>query len=744
MQNNKSSIHPLAPLLSLTQGLHWSHQRILAVASQISMLVVCMVILTNLIITLGERRLQEEWATQRYSELQTIGTLITDKVTFQQFRSQQFAKDELLKQYLKYPTAYSQQKLQTNWSDLVQHIPELLGVALYDAKGNFKFATPDNFTSEALPPSLLGLERKLSSQEVFTSALEFTPHNGMLEPYLYQLTKLEKPNQTPIGYLVTYHSMVQMLEAIKPAFSSNKSPMLLLDTQGLLYAGVSELDPLTHLPDTLGASLRQTYPALWREMSMSNFGQFHGDDATFVYLKVELTAQPELRREYFLLSYIRNDDIASRFAKWEQLVIVAALIITLLASWGLLLSHTYRLQHRSRQYSIDVANTLFNSKLGFILANEQARIISANAKAAAATGLALDELDDRSLQRALNLDDTTFNRMLEQVQLMGNWSDELSLEANGGSRLQVEVQQAPRMGRGLPHLLVTLEDISEILHNREQAFLNELLCDTTVAAALTDANGKLIKVNPLFDQWMQLNGELSQDLGSLLANDIGNQWPRISTQISMQGQWQGQILCSPNRRQSNCLQATLKGHLGSDGEVDYIICTLEQAESVRGNEPRGFVPHRSTVLKHLADLERYFNSLSAQSRSDSSLMLMDINPEGMLSHMSDIDQLETRQQEVEVQLLLEVPTQYQLLHWQLGKLVILLPDTDATQAHYFALHTLDKLNSNGLGEGISVGIAGFQEGQSLEQYIINAEVALKRAKQNNQHNIGQAFTRHQA
>ena len=185
--------------------------------------------------------------------------------------------------------------------------------------------------------------------------------------------------------------------------------------------------------------------------------------------------------------------------------------------------------------------------------------------------------------------------------------------------------------------------------------------------------------------------------------------------------------------------------MAADGEIDYIVCTLEQAaERGRGTEKRSLVPHRSTILLSLVDLERYFNSLPPPSRLSSSLLLMDINPEGMLSHMSDIDQLANRQQEVEVQLLLEIPANYQILHWQLGKLLVMLPDTDATQAHNFALNMMEKLNSNGLGEGISIGIAGYQEGQTLEQYLNNAEIALKRAKQNNDQNIGQAFTRHQS
>ncbi|MGL6013497.1 MAG: PAS domain-containing protein, partial [Shewanella oncorhynchi] len=175
MLKNNPSTYPAAPLLSLTQGIYWSHQRLLAIASQLSMLVIGMIILTHLIITLGERRLQEEWATQRYSELQTIGSLIADKVSFQQFRTQIFANGELLKQYLSNPTAKQQLKLQENWQDLVKHIPELLGIALYDPQGNYKFSTPPNFNKDALPPTLLGASRSMGGKEVYTSPLEFVP-----------------------------------------------------------------------------------------------------------------------------------------------------------------------------------------------------------------------------------------------------------------------------------------------------------------------------------------------------------------------------------------------------------------------------------------------------------------------------------------------------------------------------------------------------------------------------------------
>ncbi len=120
---------------------------------------------------------------------------------------------------------------------------------------------------------------------------------------------------------------------------------------------------------------------------------------------------------------------------------------------------------------------------------------------------------------------------------------------------------------------------------------------------------------------------------------------------------------------------------------------------------------------------------------------MDITAESMLSHMSDIGQLENRQKEVELKILRELPAGYQMSHWQLGKLIIILPDTDADKAHHFAIKSMSNLSDIGLSEGICMGIAAYQTGQSLEQYLSNAEVALKRAKQTGEQMICQAFTR---
>lgn len=730
------------PLLISTQGLHWSTQRIFSVATQIIILLISVILMTNVIITLGERRLQEDWATQRYSELQSVGTLIADKVGFQQFRTQMFANSELLKRYLTIPSEVRQAKLQQNWNVMTSNIPELLDIALFDPQGKYKFSTTNDFSREPLPPALLGGARNMGGNEVYTSPLEFTPIAGKLEPYLYQLAWLENPDQTVRGYLVSYQSMARMLKSIKPAYSSAESPLLMLDTQGLIYAGAESRPTINRIPDTMGGSLRQTYPALWRKMSTSNFGQFHGDDATFVYLKIELTTQYETRREYYLVSYVRNDAIADNFSQWRNILIFGAVVLTLLALSLILLSHSYRIGQRSRAYSIQLANRLFHQDIGCIIVNDNNRVITANDQAAKLLAMPIDELSDRNLQRILQFEDDQYAAIMTQLETDKRWQQEVDFENLSGTSLRVTITGAPRTPKESKYLLVTFEDVTELKQIQHQSNLNRLLNDSSVACALVQANGDLELVNEAFMQLVSIHDITGKNLTELLNNDLSSQWSRITQQIMLQGSWKGQILCDPNSNENTCLQATLKGHLDAAGDIEHIVCTLEQAQKRALLQDRGdFIPHRSTILVNLRDLDDYFKSLSDKSRDSSSLLLMDITAESMLSHMSDIGQLESRQKEVEIHILKSLPVGYQMSHWQLGKLIVILPDTSSDNAHHFAVKTLSSLNEIGLGAGICMGIASYQPEQNLEQYLSNAEIALKRAKQIGEQNICQAYTR---
>ena len=292
------------------------------------------------------------------------------------------------------------------------------------------------------------------------------------------------------------------------------------------------------------------------------------------------------------------------------------------------------------------------------------------------------------------------------------------------------------------YMLVTFEDISELKQIQEEAMLNRLLHNGPTASVLTDAKGVVVKSNSAFNTLLQVEDSTKLNVIHLLSEEFSHHWPQISQQLQIQGSWKGQVFAMMNHVQDSCLQATLQGYLDNSGELEYIQCSFEQAIVKHSNKDGlNSVPKRSTIFNHKDDLERYFNNLTQHCKDFSSLLMIDISAEDMLSHMSDMGQIESRQKEVEIHLLRDLPHRYQMSHWQLGKLIVVLPDTDSDQAHYFAIETLNKLNDNGLGEGICIGIASYQAEQSLEQLIANAEVALKRAKQTGQQQICQAYTR---
>ncbi|WP_299492559.1 PAS domain-containing protein [uncultured Shewanella sp.] len=731
------------PVLIHAQGLHWTHQRLLGLASQLCMLAVAVIIVTSIIITLGERRLQEDWATQRYAELQAVGGLMADSISFQQFRTQMLAQSEVLDEYLVAPSANKQAYLKQKWQVMVNNVPALLGVALYNTKGQFVFATTDEFGQEPLPPSLLGNAKNIGKDEIYTSPLEFTPIEGVLEPYLYQLAWLTKDEHEIQGYLVTYNSVSKMVNSIKPAFSSQKAPLMMIDTQGLLYSGANKQPEISRFPRALGDSLKQSYPALWRKMAMSNFGQFHGEDATFVYLKIELVTQYETRREYFLLSYVRNSDIAAKFHQWRNILIIAAVLLTLLGALAIILTHLYHLVLRSRQFSLELSNQLFHADIGCMIVNDNGRVVTANEITAELLRQPMDDLADRSLQRILQLEDDHYAQMIESLTQHESWEGEIKIDPDGKQILVVKIHLKPNADKLYRYMIVTFEDISELKQYQQDVYLNQLITENSVPTVLSNANGTIIRANSAFDNMVNITDHNDQNLTQLLEKDLGKNWSQITQQIFTQGSWIGTIDGKENEQLEASTQATLKGYLDESGDIEYIVSTFERSLSQNNYLQEGdLIPHRSTILVSLRDLDDYFHNMSPLNKEFSSLLLLDITAESMLSHISDIAQIENRQREVESQLFRDLPHRYQIAKWQLGKLIIILPNTDADQAHYFALESLNKLQANGLGDGICIGIASYQEDQTLEQFLSNAEIALKRAKQTGEHNICQAFTRH--
>ena len=740
----RGSIPQLKSLLFSAQGITWSYQRKLALASQLLMLVLCMVMLMNVIINVGERRLQNDWATQRYSELQTLGTLLSDKVTFQEFRTRTFAQSEILMHFMETPTNTQHQRLRANWQNLTTNISDLLEIALYDPTGKLIESSSSNNLLNKLPLNVIANKAAYSGQGIYTSGVNVAPINGILEPYWYQVSWVEMPDHKQQRFLVTFMSLNRTIQSIKPDIGMKTSTLIMLDAQGTLYTG-SGLNALqqSRTQTSVGGSFAQTFPEVWREVVLTKFGQFHSTDATFVFLKIDLTAQDNIDRDYYLVSFVLDKDIIARFAHWRQVMVLSSILLTLLAGILIVLIHLFKLEKRAKGYNIELVDSLFNNEQGVLIANKSGRIVAANQFSAEILKVKREELHERTLARVLHLEVDAINQIMDSYNTSEKWEGQFDLRQFGIGVVNFSIKPAPNTHyEEQDHLIINLTDVSNLIQVQERETLLKKLADSAVAVALTDSRGQLILVNDQFDHLLHLGGRVDKTLIELFGAEIEPQWNQIQQQISLKGSWQGHLSMLSDGSSIN-VDIILNNYAAADGsDNEHLICTLLPIKhSENTNQPRERIPFRSAILVSFADVERYFKGVEANKRLHSSMMLMEITPEGVFSHISDRDKLEKRQQDIEMRLLLELPKAYQLAQWQLGKLMIILPNTSADEAHQFALDMMKKLNEHGLSDGVSVGLVVYHQGQTFTQFMENAEVALKRAKHNGEHNICQAFTR---
>ncbi|WP_394496651.1 PAS domain-containing protein [Shewanella sp. ENK2] len=476
-------------------------------------------------------------------------------------------------------------------------------------------------------------------------------------------------------------------------------------------------------------------------MANTNFGQYHNELGTFVFLKVELAANNSAIREYYLMSYIRHEDIAARFEQWRYILIFFGVLIGSLATALLYTRHRYQLEKNANVNSINLASSLFRNQQSCLIVNSSGRVLKANRQAAKTLSVEIEALLERRLQRVLQLEDDVYQSLTDAMENGKHWQEIVSIDEDSCT-ITVSAQPGKTQLKSERYWVVTFENITELTSAKQQGYFYQLLSESNVATALTDTNGQLLKFNHKFKKLLDIEADSQDNVMELLGKEFSQQWADINSRLSLQGKWKGQIFADADTRFANSLKASIQAEHNLDGEIEYLVVTLQILKLQKSLQqlPSQQAPLSSMVVP-LSELEVHFSTLTEPNREQTCLLIMDINPEGLISHISDIDHLEKRQKDIEMQLLIDLPIGFQIAHWRLGSLVILLTSSDSVQAHKYAMSIMDRLEQNELNEGINIGIAGYPEPQSFEHYLSNAEVALKRAKQTGNQNICQAFTR---
>ncbi|RLV59749.1 hypothetical protein D5018_10285 [Parashewanella curva] len=730
------------PLFS-AQGIHWSYQRKLALASQLVMLLIAMVLLTNVALSLGQKQLKSEWATQRYSELQTFSTLLADQVAFQNFRIKTIASSDTFVHFLQSPSKIRHQQLNKKWMTLTENIPELLSIAFYDAGGYRRLVTQNQKIMPILSQSLLAKLYLLRENEVYASEIHKIAINGVLEPYQFQVIKVMNPQKQLVGFFVTFNSINRTLQSIKPNFGGNSSPLILLDSKGRMFDGNKFISAKQSSNDDIDTLLSTQFPELWNAITLKKFGEFYGNASTYVYLKVDFGESNNSNYPYFFLSNILDKDINKAFAHRQMILVGFSVLLTLLIASLIVMLNRFTLERRARFFNMELVEQLFKDERGLLIASEEGRVIASNPTTAAMLAMVQEELADRNVMGVLRLEQQQYRTLMKSYQKNRHHQFELDLRHADLGVLKITLSSLPLTqhvnGDREQYLLISISDITELRQMQEQAALNHQISEAAIPVVLVNIKGRIQQSNRKFDQAFKRKSN-SDSLIYLLGSEIEKQWGHIQQQLALTGQWHG---CTQHfyDGQYTYFEVMINSVDASMNEPDLFVCSLVPSIASDETEKQKMIPHRSRILMGYDEVESYFASLDDDKRLYASMMLLDIRPVGVFSHMSDIDKLEKRQHDIEIRLLLELPKAYQLAQCQLGKLMVMLPNTSSDEAHQFAVDTYNRLDEIGLSEGISIGIVSYHQDQSLKDFMDNAEIALQRAKQNVEQNICQAFTR---
>ncbi|MBV7317252.1 PAS domain-containing protein [Shewanella sp. NIFS-20-20] len=383
---------------------------------------------------------------------------------------------------------------------------------------------------------------------------------------------------------------------------------------------------------------------------------------------------------------------------------------------------------------------LFDDEQGWIISNHKGRIITANRQAASALKLGVDDLNDRSLQRSLQMEDTEYKKLTTSLEQDNYWSGELDLRDQGGDCLFIHIRKVQLESKGDYWLLLDFNKRTELYISKEKNHQLSLLNHGTIACALFATDGQLLEANPEFYAHMPP----ARDEFNLMVQFNTEQpglWARVLEQLNASGHWNGQLLNSQLQNNDQGWRVTLKSHNDAAGEIVAITSCWLPADTKRAQRSQTENELRNCIFVDQHDLMRYFDNLDKSAVQTTSLLLMDISPEGMLSHMSGLNQLEAHQQTLEMHLLKHMPAGFQMARWQLGKLLILMPNTLPEKAHEHAAELMRYLNDLGLGDGLCIGIAAGSSRDSLPTLISHTEVALRRARQTGEQQICQAYTR---
>ncbi|GLP95556.1 hypothetical protein [Paraferrimonas sedimenticola] len=675
---------------------------------------------------------KRHWADHSFNQLQTVANMTSEEMGNQIRRTGFFASSSLLSNYLNYPNETNQERLQANWEYYTEQLASMQGLAFYDLNGNLELSTTNDFMPQKLEAKVINDSALLANQTFYTSEMQLHPIDGKDTPLFYLVNLMETTPGMDRGYFVHYISAEQVLGTAAPYLAQNNRPIVVLDEYGGLFYQRGSSAGLA-LPYNLGDQITEVAPELWQQMQGQAFGRIAGEEATYVYIKASLAGGIETNRhDYYLISYIRNDQIQAALTRHHNVVIGIGVILGLLAIALVITIFTLHNETATRKYSHKLAKRLFSVGSPILIVSKSQRVLYANDGARHLFG-EQTRLEDSSLKSLLGFDEAQAQKLLkfDQQHNIGITMGQRQLSVN------VECLAHRRMEDSSIELFILgLTDLSQVAQlERNNKRLHAQL-DSAQMNLLVTPDGKIENANPAYESFLaDYHLELpGNNLKTLLEQQQANFWQRLTNHCHSHKNFSARIQLSNEHNQSAALEVSAKGQWSKSDQLRYI--SVQMTVVANSIEPLPV----NQLNDSQAALERQLERLSDEDSAGIQLMLFDVAPKTSTFENGEDELIQYLTQQIE----LDFPNTWQRWHWRPGQLMVLVPKGEAQEIYYRVRKVHLALSSLDSEHRISTAITGNPHLADADGLYRQLNIALRRAKQMSGMKICIAFSKQSA
>ncbi|GLS83075.1 PAS domain-containing protein [Paraferrimonas haliotis] len=718
-------------LHTVLQPLYWGKARI-ALIVVLTLSVICGVFFgAHRISESHKQHYVQQWAQQAYNKLQSIAVLTTAEMKRQVVRTELFAKAKDFEVYLASPEKKNASLLRGKWRGYTRKLDSMLGLAFYDAEGKVLLRS----NSKAMPEYMPDLAEKGYDLEdpttYFASDFKIRLVDGKFIPTFYLINAIESRPGKIAGYFAHYVSAERIFNLTAPTLSLSQTPVIALDSMGTMFFHRG-LNQSSQLVSTIGDNLAVSSPYLWHEVKEQGFGQFKDENATYVFIRADLSNSSEaFKQNYYLVTELTKNDVDRLLALHTRIIFGIAAFICLLLLALVISTVLLRNERSNRGYSHNLANGLFGNSLPCLIVSSNYRVLFAN-DAAREFFTYSQQLEDASLTSILEQTEQATKQMLADASSTGS----IQSITFKGKPIRIELRPIAAFvvgGESVNQFLLTLFDDSTLHALRDEITLQRKQLDVASISILSDAHGVILKANAAYYQFLQqYHLELAgENLEQLLNEQSEQAWQRILHQCKHHQLSNTQIDFVSDTQDPVTLHISGRGHFSEDGQLATI------AFIARIDKP--IVEAASLDLQSTSQqqLTAYFDGLSKPQRALLNVMLFDVSPINAFA----LGQDQELEQELQEQLRLQLPSAWKIMPWFNGQTLVVTADSEAQQLYHKATQVMQSITRYDREERISVAISGNPKAAELTQLLSQLEVALGRAKQMSGMKICLAFSK---